>query len=300
MPLSQLIKYSLSAGIALTSFAADAASALTVTPTADGNLLASAMQGQGITISNISFIGGNGTPATNNIFSAATFTGGFSSGLDIDTGIIVSTGNVALAPGPNNNDNLSGFLNLPGDSDLSSLVGKSTFDATVLQFDFEATGNNIFLRLIFASEEYNQLSSTPVTDPFGIFLDGTNIALVPGDPSMRLIASNTINKNENSAIFNNNNILDNGIPTPFDIEYDGFTDVITISSSGLAPGKHTLKLAIGDVNNSSTDSAFLIEAGSFRGEAVVVRDVPDPSSTLGVLMFGILGGGSWLKRRQKS
>lgn len=40
------------------------------------------------------------------------------------------------------------------------------------------------------------------------------------------------------------------------------------------------------------------ELGLQAGESVVVAAVPEPSSYIGILAFGILGAGSLLKRKQ--
>lgn len=304
---TKLLKSSVAGVIALTglSLGAGAAKALTVTPTADGNTLASTILGSGVTISNISFIGGNGTAATNNLFSAGTFTDGLSSGIGIAEGILLTSGDVTLAPGPNTQDGATGVLNLPGDSDLNSLIpGFSTNDATILQFDFETDTGDLFFKFAFASEEYNEFTNSSFNDVFGFFLDGTNIALIPGTNTPVSInnvnGGNPFGTNASNPQFYNNNDLQDGGPF-FNIEYDGFTDVFTASATGLAPGSHTIKLAIADAGDSVLDSGVFIEAGTFSGTDPDQpgQDVPEPSSILGLVTLGILGGSSWLKRRQK-
>lgn len=269
-----------------------AANALTITPTADGNALANTILGSGITLSNVTFVGGTGSP----LFSAGTFTDGLSSGIGIDKGIILTSGDVTLAPGPNNNDGATGNLGLAGDSDLNSLIpGFTTNDATILQFDFETTTGDVFFKFAFGSEEYNEYVGSSFNDVFGFFLDGTNIALIPGTTTP--VAINNINNGSNAAFYNDND-PSNGTPTPFNIQYDGFTDVFTASATGLAPGKHTIKLAIADAGDFILDSAVFIEAGTFSGDdGGNGQKVPEPSSTLGILALGILGGSTLLRRK---
>ena len=61
---------------------------------------------------------------------------------------------------------------------------------------------------------------------------------------------------------------------------------------------HRIKLAIADVGDRSLDSAVFIQAGTFSGEPP--KDVPEPTSVLGVLAFGVIGANSYLKRKQKA
>lgn len=279
-------------GLMLSLFSANAM-AITVTPTTDGNLLASTIVGSGITISNVNYIGG---PT-----QSGTFTGGAGS-IGIDEGIILTSGNATLAPGPNTNDGSTGVTGTGGDADLNNLIPQSTNDKAVLEFDFETTGGDLFFSWVFASEEYNEFVNSSFNDVFAFFVDGVdasdNIALAPnGDPA----SINNINcgnpfvgAGPNCAAFNNNDPT-NGIPTPFDIEYDGFTDVITASALGLGAGTHSIKIAIADAGDSILDSAVFIKAGSFSDKPP--EEAPEPG-ILALLGLG-LAGMTVLRRRKR-
>lgn len=83
------------------------------TPTADPVALVSTVIGTGIVVSGgtETFVGGDGAgvPLPGppppvppfGIFSGGTFTGGLSAGLGFDEGIVLTSGDVTLAPGPN-------------------------------------------------------------------------------------------------------------------------------------------------------------------------------------------------------
>lgn len=246
----------LSAGLLLLSTAAHA----TVSVTQDNNAgsLAGTLLGTGITINSATV---TGAPSAFGTFTnGSTVGGGF-----FDQGIILSSGSVLDAPGPNSSDNTTTNFGNPGDGDLSGLVGNNTFDAAILELEFNSTGGDLFFNYIFASEEYNEYTNSSVNDVFGFFLDGVNIALIPGttDP----VSINTVNGGNplgtnasNPSLFNNNDLSDGG--PFFDIEYDGFTNVFTASATGLAAGSHTLKIAIADTGDSSLDSAVFIQAGT--------------------------------------
>ncbi len=85
-----LTKTLLATGLAMAGMSANA---LVVTQDDDGASLAGTILGGGIIINSTSVTGASG--------AFGTFSGGNSSGLDIDEGIILSTGSVADAPGPN-------------------------------------------------------------------------------------------------------------------------------------------------------------------------------------------------------
>lgn len=103
-----------------------------------------------------------------------------------------------------------------------------------------------------------------------------------------------MNRGVNSSFYNNND-PSNGVPTPFPIEYDGFTDVFTAVALGVGAGTHHIKLAIADGQDSSLDSAVFIQAGTFSDQPVV----PEPSS-IALLGFGLFGMAGYTWRRRKA
>ncbi len=208
---------------------------------------------------------------TGSIFSNCSYTGaeeaagifsdGLASGFDIDSGIILSTGKVADATGPNFSDGKTTAFNLPGDTDLNTLsaAGESR-DAAVLEFDFLAQGQTLSFQYIFASEEYNEFTHSDFRDVFGFFLNDT------ADPNnksnLTRVSINSINKSSNAAQFVNNDFKDFDQVAPLDTEYDGFTRLIEASAS-LTPGNtYHFKMAIADVRDAGFDSAVLIKGFS--------------------------------------
>lgn len=249
------------------------AEALAINVTNDADVLVNSILGPGIELI--------GTPQYTGVSSAAgTFAGGLAAGIGIESGIILTSGNANLALPPNAGDETTADNNYPGDSDLSALlqardvndaVDANTFDATILEFTFRTEGGNIFFNFVFASEEYNEFVNLPSNDAFGFFLDGENIALIPGTTVP--VAINSVNGGNplgtnasNSHLFNNNDPSDGG--PFFDIEYDGFTSVFTAQAFNVGTGTHTIKLAIADTANGAYDSAVFIEGGSFSDKSL--------------------------------
>lgn len=257
------------------------AGALVITPENNGTTLANTILGSGINISNVDYSGANG--------ASGTFTNGNSSGLAIDKGIVISTGQALNAVGPNNNTGTGTSNGTSGYAPLTAIAGFSTFDASVLKFNFEidgGAGGDLFFNFVFGSEEYLEYVNSSYNDVFGFFVDGVNVALAPGsgDP----ITINTINTDQNSGLF-----VDNTAAI-YNTQMDGFTKSLQISLTGLSAGLHSMEFAIADAGDSILDSWIFIEAKSFSDTPV---DVSEPSSlSLLGLMLAALG---WSRRKTK-
>lgn len=237
--------------------------ALSVTTTGDGGVLVDAILGTGVyNVQNISYTA-VGVP-----HASGTFSDGTTSGIGIELGIILTTGNATDALGPNTKDDITLHNYLLGDSDLAALAGYAkTYDANVLEFDFDVnTAGTLSFNYVFASDEYNEWTNSQYNDVFAFLLDGTNIALIPETDIP--VAINTVNgggpaygSNPSYSQYYNNNDLDDGGPY-YDIEYDGFT-VVFAATADIGEGTHHIKLAITDVSDPFWDSGVFIEEGSF-------------------------------------
>ena len=226
-----------------------------------------------------------------------TFAGGNGCGLPIDSGVILSSGHITNAIGPNNDDGSIAYLNgssdlgQPGDAELDKLVeGGPTYDAAVLEFDIISTNSfTLQFQYIFASEEYPEWIGQ-YNDPMAIFVStnrmGTNwinsitndIALVPGTTNVP-VSVNTINGGCAKNVFayydvptNPKYYVDNDDPSysavppyaalapVFNIQYDGMTVLLTAETYISAGVTNHVKIAIADYLDASWDSAVFITA----------------------------------------
>ncbi|MEO6596382.1 MAG: choice-of-anchor L domain-containing protein, partial [Planctomycetota bacterium] len=249
--------------------------------------LVTALIGPGVVASNITYAG---VP-----IAGGTFTGGTGI-IGFESGIILSSGNIASVPGPNDLPNTTTINGQPGDPDLNTLI-PGTQDRAVLEFDFTCTGvSTISFQYVFSSEEYNEFVNTAFNDVFGFFLNGVNIALLPG--SANPVAINNVNGGNpftgvgpNSAQYINNQCGAGGLPVypcagTVDTEMDGLTVVFT-ATAAILPGTNHIKLAIADVGDSSFDSNVFIRGQSFT--CTPPGPFFDPPSPCGQTLMGSVG-----------
>jgi hypothetical protein len=255
----------------------------------------------GITAPNTGLPTVNGGPA-------ATYAGG----IDIDTGVGLSTGllrdNFDEQPrgngveGPNNGISIGGGA--PNEGEISVVVlspGNQPFqesgkdedfvlavfghvpeqdrpgggDAAVLKFDV-TTNSPGFLRIsfVFGSDEAPFFLNQEFNDSFAILIDGENIATIAKSSGPIPFTLQDIEECDELYVRNDvapePNELDgsqHGSPGEplFDIEFGGFTKKLTRETKfPLAPGTHTVKIVIQDVEDRRLDSALFVETDSLK------------------------------------
>lgn len=242
--------------------------------------LAQSLVGPGVAVTNVTFTGGSASTGSFSFNDAKVV--GFSQG------IVLSSGSAADVVGPNLADSTSTDWTLPGDADLNTLSGFTTYDAAVLEFDFTPTANQVVFSYVFASDEYPEWVNTPYNDVFAFMVNGTNYATVrqvAGDPNSPFVpvAVNNINNSnpvQNPAptpmrpdLFRANYVDPNGGPSVVDLELDGITNVLTFQAP-VNPGVvNHMKLAIADASDGIYDSAVFIQAGSLVSNENPVADL---------------------------
>ncbi len=248
------------------------------------------MQGKGARISNVSFKGSS-IPGYESI---GLFDGTHTT-LGISSGIIMSTGNVRDAFPYYKIYSMTTRFNTSGDPDIEKMVNKKTdginylrtFDGQALEFDFRPDHSKLKINYIFASEEYEEFVCSFFNDAFAIYVSGPgiygkkNIALIP--TTKEFVAINTLNNgcydidttdNNTCGDMNHYQPCEPSNPEFFisdslnsQIEYDGYTKVLTASVSNLIPGGlYHFKIALCDVEDSRWDSALLLDYNSFGTE----------------------------------
>lgn len=239
------------------------------------------LEGTGISATNI-------TSSTGTNFGSVNGLGYFTNGggdFSFEDGIILSTGNIASAPGPNANIQNAGTGNWEGDSDVLAVMQQvatgtiTSLNATKLEFDFTAVSNQINIDYIFAAEEYG-LYQCMYSDAFVILLTdlsnstSQNLAVIPGTTvpvCVLTVRDNAYNNNcasMNPAFFGEYNAQGNN---PVPINFNGQTVQMSAHAS-LVPGhSYHLKIAIADRNDPAYDSALFIERINASGPGYITN-----------------------------
>ncbi len=214
--------------------------------------------------------------------------------ISINKGIILATGDVSYANGPNNSGGNLDYSGNGGDAeqeaDLQKLADAiETFDVTAIEFDFVPSVDEISFRYVFASEEYCDFVGSKFNDVFGFFISGPgiqdsfvnnarNIALIPD--SEDFVAINNVNHITNSEYYISNTdypenetslgtgCFENGLVPPAvalsEIQHDGFTTVLTAKAEVIPCETYHIKIAIADIVDDNMDSAVFLEENSFK------------------------------------
>lgn len=235
--------------------------------------LATQLVGSGVSVSNVTYTGAD--------VAAGRFTGGTGI-VGFESGILLSSGNIADTVGPNSVDDSGAVNATPGDAQLTALAGADTFDASILEFEFTPTASTVTFDYVFASEEYNEFVHDVFNDVFAFYVNGTNCATVgTGQP----VSVNTINNGnpyntdprENPTLFINNDLDDGG--GTIDTELDGLTVVLTCTAAVNAGVANQMKLAIADASDAFYDAVVFLRAGSFQVQTPTPSPSPTPSPT---------------------
>lgn len=226
---------------------------LTVSPQTNIQELAAAITGPGVHISNVVIdCHGQG-------YGEFNYTG---SALGLDAGVLLTTGKIANAVGPNNSEEKTHSQGTSGNSLLNSVTGRTTYDACRLEFDVIPGGDTLRFNFAFASEEYNEWVGSQYNDVFGFFISGPgivgdpgignqkNIALVPG--TNQAVTINNVNNGSNQAYF-----MDNAGGQH--IQYDGITRGMQAVSAVQPCQTYRLKLIIADASDRKFDSGVFVE-----------------------------------------
>jgi len=224
---------------------------LSVTSTDDADALAQMLAGSGVYITNASI---NCPPNAAGYFSGMTE-------LEVASGILLTTGVVGNAVGPNDQGGVGTNWGAPGDVDLGDLVNFSTCDACTLEFDFVAVSENISFNYVFASEEYPEFFCTEFNDIFAFFISGPNPAGgVYDNENIALIPNTSIPVTINNLGpgfcqgVNNSDLYFPNQANNFNIQYDGWTVPLMATANVVPCEVYHFKLGVTDVGDCLLDS----------------------------------------------
>jgi len=195
-----------------------------------------------------------------------------------ESGLIMTSGDVMNAVGPETGVLGDGTYDWPGDADLEAFIpglnDGDTNNASIIEFDFVPVTDYMSFDFIFAAEEYGTFQCT-FTDAFAFLLTDTqgvttNLAIVPGtvDPiSVLTVRDEQFNAGCESVNpeFFGNYYGPGGLPTlTSPTNFIGHTIPMTAEANVIPNELYHIKLVVADDGDTVYDSAVFISAGSFN------------------------------------
>ncbi|MEA5110565.1 MAG: choice-of-anchor L domain-containing protein, partial [Lentimicrobium sp.] len=204
------------------------------------------------------------------------------SGFALEEGLVLSTGRISSAMGPNNNAGRSDqMVSNASDPDLATISGRTMYDAAVLEFDFIPAGNTVEFKYVFASEEYLEYVHTNFNDAFGFFLSGPgisgpysnnaiNLATLPNgeDVTINTIHPAGVNTNGQSYPAHNAEYYIDNPSGSLTMQFDGYTVELTATYPVTPCATYRIKMAIADASDQQWDAAVFLGARSFNAETL--------------------------------
>ena len=192
-------------------------------------------------------------------------------------GVVIRTGAANFSAGQYTGTNLSSTCSNLGDAQLLAISQANGNTGTIndvsfLKFNFISSIDQISFDFIFASNEYGTYQCG-FSDVFAFILTdlntgiSQNLAVIPGTTtpvSVSTIRNSLYNSgcaSVNSEFFSTYNV---GAPSTSTMNMNGHTVPMTASATIIPNNPYSIKLVIGDYNDTAFDSAVFLNANSFN------------------------------------
>ncbi|MEM1122518.1 MAG: choice-of-anchor L domain-containing protein, partial [Bacteroidota bacterium] len=256
-------------------------------------LVTDVLKGDGIIITDVKFHGQD--------IAVGYFSDGASS-IGIDEGILLTTGFAYSASSVVDRGNTATSGQNQSTTvfpELENLADTTLKDVAYYEISFIPLSDSIEFNYVFGSEEYPEFGCDCFNDVFGFFIygdgfpaEGQNLATVPGTAdlpvsiaSIHPIDQDTVNGRECPNQFdacvpmNEHLYVDNATGT--DVNYDGFTKILTARAAVEKCKSYTLKIGIADVLDQVWDSGVFLEANSFSANTFSIKaETPNLDGTI--------------------
>ena len=252
------------------------------------------LAGEGVELSNGKF---NNTPGIVTANQIGTFNRNNYTQFPFELGLVMTTGAVTIAAGPNNQTGASSATGNYTDATLQQYATNTLNNCAALDFDFLAYSDTFAFNYVFGSEEYPNFVCASYNDIFIFLLTGPdpvtgltttkNVAVIPGtvsasNPQGLPVSINTVNGGSSggsgpdcysatySEYYISNPANSNGV------QYNGMTVQLSAEGNILACETYHMHLAIGNVGDNAYDSGVFLEGKSFQSSVethLLMRDV---------------------------
>jgi len=211
------------------------------------------------------------------------------------SGVLLTTGQAVLSPGPNNSVLNGGNTSTTwgGDAGLEAALASAGIvmqskNATVLEFDFVPNTPNFGFDFLFASDEYGEFQCTS-NDAFVVLLTNVatgitqNVAVIPSTntpitvSTIRNILYNSACPSANASFFGSLNVGSAAATSP--TNYNGQTLLMQASATIVPNQQYHIRFVIADDGGADGtdgdyDSAVFIPAGSLNlGQKLFPQDL---------------------------
>lgn len=262
--------------------------------------------GGGVYIFNAKFNNTTGNITTPNI---GTFQSNGFTGLQMAGGVIMTTGNIDVAPGPNQGSGTANAITAYySDPEMAPVATNTINGCSTLDFDFVTLSGSISMNYSFASEEYPEYVCSNFNDVFAFYVTGPdpvtgeevtrNIAIIPNTiddahPDGIAVAINSVNPGlfgssggsgsgcyyNYSGNYVNNSTIDTssyngglmGTPNYADgVEYDGYTAKLAAVTDLVPCAVYHMHISVCNVGDNAFDSGVFLEGGSFSAPTAAI------------------------------
>jgi hypothetical protein len=206
---------------------------------------------------------------TGNEDSSGFFDDGLPRGLQLDQGVVLTTGEAISWNAGDTSEITEMPWGLPGDDELFYRVaGSFTKDAAVLEFDVFCVNGQLVIDYQFGTEEYDEYVTSGFNDAFMINVDDVTVSLLPDGSDIVGVQSVNLSENRHLFLGDDEDIDANGMVDPAyestKVEYDGITVRLRANALVTAGASHHVRIVIADVNDDLRDAALFLSQGSLK------------------------------------
>lgn len=308
--MSKILKYSVVILLAVVNMTVLRSQNIVVTSANGENIttfVSTHLLGAGVYVSNVKF---NNAPGNISKPQIGSFNANGYTQLMMEGGVIMTTGNVSVAPGPNNSGSqsnaISGYYT---DPQMNSIASSSVTACATLDFDFVSVSPFINVNYCFGSEEYPEYVCSSFNDVFAFFITGPdpqtgvtrtwNMASIPhtvypATPDGIPVTINSVNQGVAPSssgtgcyydfseyyVINHLSGANGGANGAQGVQYDGFTQKLSASATILPCEQYHMHISICNVSDNAYDSGVFLEANSFNSPQAQVHFAPASIDTV--------------------
>jgi hypothetical protein len=248
-------------------------------------LIARLLEGSGVDASKVRFgrseyVGVTSGFAQAGLFDGLTLRGDQGTSQTLSRGIVLTSGSVTGLPDRNTTGSYSVvagtggnnyFRDFPAQTGTSRHSGRlQEHDENSITFDLFVPAGIVGMRtdFVYGSEEFPEWSGTQYADGFGVFVNGVNYARLSDGRPVSLLS-----ESDNIHFMTNGDSMDASIPSVADLEYDGLTRILELTSP-LVPGTYnTITMVVADTGDEIYDSAVFLSSLRFiAGDSPLTPD----------------------------